>query len=108
MSDSLRQSFERMMESMFLNPDWKNVVPIRQQLEFEDVFMGAAQTVFLEIVKSNGQCVPDLDNQLREFGQRIVTRYEEAGIDHQLFLFLHGALHLLRQLGTGEVIVRGG
>ena len=81
MSDSLRQSFERMMESMFLNPDWKNVVPIRQQLEFEDVFMGAAQTVFLEIVKSNGQCVPDLDNQLREFGQRIVTRYEEAGID---------------------------
>lgn len=81
MSQILKKLFEGTMESMFVREDWKDVLPIRQQLELEDIFMSGAQATFIEIMRTKGGCVEDLDNELKDFGQRIIKRYEDAGID---------------------------
>lgn len=80
-SHNMRQAFEETMEGMFCRFDWKDVVPIRQQLEMEDAFMAGVQSCFLSIIATDGKSAMHIDGQLTEFGKRIITRYKEAGID---------------------------
>ena len=78
---NMRQAFETMMAGMFCRDDWQDVVPIRQQLEMEDAFMGGVQSCFLSIISSDGKSAGHLDGQLTDFGKRIIERYEKAGIE---------------------------
>lgn len=75
----LAPAFQSYMAAQF-SPDknWKQNVPIRQQLEMEDSFYCGAQAVFRGMVSEEAMIM--IEAELEDFGEIIVERYVNAGL----------------------------
>jgi hypothetical protein len=81
MPETLRDAFEETMSACFNHlQDWKTELPANIIIEYENMFMAGAQVSFIKLVASGGEAIPQIDNELMEFGRNIEKRYEEAGV----------------------------